>query len=100
MESILQELYFGNINPCERERVHAPEYAALTKKINEMDVHFKNKLSREEYDKLQEMLGLRADADLFEEAALFGYAFSIGALLMLDVFGHNQLGVSGTGGSD
>ena len=86
MESILQELYFGSINPCERERVHAPEYTALAKKIDEIDVHFKNMLSSEEYDKLQEMLNLRAEADLSEEAALFGYAFSIGALLMIDVF--------------
>ena len=90
MDSILRELYFGNINPCERERVHAPEYTALTKKIDEIDVHFKKLLSREEYDKLQEMLGLRADADLFEEAALFEYAFSTGALLMLDVFGYKK----------
>ena len=90
MGSILQELYFGNINPCERERIRDPEHTALTKKIDEIDAHFKNKLSREEYDKLQEMLNLRAEADLFEEVALFGYAFSTGALLMIDVFGYSR----------
>ena len=95
MKSMLQELYFGNINPCERKRAHDPEYTALAKKIDEIDVHFKNLLSREEYDKLQEMLNLRAEADLFEEAAFFGYAFSTGALLMLDVFGYSRQSETG-----
>lgn len=95
MGSMLQELYFGNVNPCERERVRDRESIALAKKIDEIDVHFKNLLSREEYDKLQEMLNLQAEADLFEEAALFGYAFSTGALLMLDVFGYSRQSETG-----
>lgn len=88
-ESMLHEFYFG-INPCERKRVRDPEYTAICKKIDNLDLRFKNLLSAEEYAKLEEMQNLRAQASLFEEAQLFEYAFSIGALLMIDVFGFNR----------
>ena len=88
MKSMLQELYFGNIRPCERNRVRDPEYAALTKKISDIVVHFRDLLSPEEYAKFTEMRDLQADADLFDEVQLFEYAFSLGVLLMLDVFGY------------
>ena len=90
MESILQELYFGNVTPCERKRVNDPEYVELTKKIDNIVVHFEELLSPEEYAKLMEILELRAEASIFEEAELFEYAFSTGALLMIDVFGYSQ----------
>ena len=90
MESILQELYFGNVKPCERERVRDPEYATLTKKIDDIVVHFRDLLSPEEYAKFTEMRDLRAQADLFEEVQLFEHAFCLGVLLMIDVFGYSQ----------
>ena len=87
---MLQELYFGNVTPCDRKRVRDPEYVELTKKIDNIVVHFEELLSPEEYAKLIEILELRAEASIFEEAELFEYAFSLGTLLMLDVFGHSQ----------
>ena len=95
MESILQELYFGNVTPCERNRVRDPEYVALTKKIDNIVVHFKELLSPEEYAKLMEILELRAEASIFEEAELFEYAFCLGTLLMIDVFGHSRQSETG-----
>ena len=90
MESILQELYFGNVRPCERERVHDPEYVALIKKIDSIVVYFGDLLSPEEYAKFTEMRELQAQVNLLEEVQLFEYAFCTGALMMLDVFGHSQ----------
>ena len=91
MESILNELYFGNIRPCERNRVRDREYAGLTKKISDIVVHFRELLSPEEYAKFTEMRDLQAQSNLFEEVQLFEYAFSLGALLMIDVFGHKGM---------
>ena len=91
MESILQELYFGNIRPCERNRVRDPEYVALTKKISDLVAHFRDLLSPEEFAKFTEIRELQADAGLFEEVQLFEYAFSLGALLMIDVFNHKGI---------
>ena len=90
MGSILQELYFGNVSPWERKRVNDPKYAELTKKYDDIEMHFKVLLSPEEYAKLEEMQNLRAQADIFEEVQLFEYAFCTGALLMIDVFGHRR----------
>ena len=90
MESILQELYFGNVTPCERKRVRDPEYVEITKKIDNIVVHFEELLSPEEYAKLMEILELRAEASIFEEVQLFEHAFCLGVLLMIDVFGYSQ----------
>ena len=88
MESILRELYFGNVRPCERERVRDPEYVTLIKRIDSIIMYFGDLLSPEGYAKFTEMRELQAQVDLLEEVELFEYAFCAGALLMIDVFGH------------
>ena len=95
MKSMLHELYFGNIRPCERNRVRDGEYVRLTKKISDIVVHFRDLLSPEEYAKFTEMRDLQADAGLFEEVQLFEYAFCLGTLLMIDVFGHSRQSETG-----
>lgn len=87
---MLHELYFGNVSPWERERIRTPEYAALTKKIDDIAMHFKDLLSFEEYEKFEEMQDLRVQADIAEELELFEYAFCTGALLMMEVFGYRE----------
>ena len=85
-ESMLHDLYSGNFSPWERERIRTREYRTITKKIADMDEHFKNLLSPEEYAKLAEMQDLQAEIELMEDAELFEYAFCAGTRLMIDVF--------------
>ncbi len=85
-ESMLHDLYFGRIIPWERPRVRTPEYKEISTKIIDMEQHFRNLLSPEEYAKLEELQKLRWQAETIEDANLFAYAFSTGALMMIDVF--------------
>ena len=87
-ESVLHELYFGNISPCERERIHTRAYRVLTEKIETMEKDFKNLLSPEAYEKFQNIQTAQAQAGTMEELDLFEYAFCTGALLMMDILGY------------
>ena len=46
-ESMIRELYYGNVSPWERRRVYSPERIALADKIDDIVQHFKNLLSPE-----------------------------------------------------
>ena len=89
-ESTLHDLYFGRISPWERERVHTREYRELTQKMVGIAAHFKNLLSAEEYARFEEMQNLRAQTDIINDVTLFEYAFRLGALMMIDVFGFRE----------
>ena len=79
-ESMIRELYYGNVSPWERRRVYSPERIALADKIDDIVQHFKNLLSPEEYKKFEEMQDLQAQAGAIQEVELFEYAFCTGVL--------------------
>ncbi len=85
-ESMIHDLYFGRIRPWERERIRTREYSTTIKKIADIDEHFKDLLSPEEYAKFTEMQNLQAEIDLMEDVELFEYSFCAGARLMIDIF--------------
>ncbi|MCI8844254.1 MAG: hypothetical protein HFF08_09105 [Oscillospiraceae bacterium] len=64
------------------------EYKELTRKIIDIWEYLKDRLSPEDYIKLEEMQNLRAQADTIDSTDLFAYAFRTGALMMIDIFGY------------
>lgn len=85
-ESILDDLYYGRISPWERRRVRTHEFKEISSQIIAIEEHFRNLLPAEEFEKLEELQELRGQADAIESENLFGYAFSTGALMMIDIF--------------
>jgi len=81
------DLYFGNLVPWERGRSKDPAYTPITRKISDIKVHFEELLSSEEYKKFEEMEDLQAEAGTIEDINLFEYGFSMGVLMMIEVFG-------------
>lgn len=90
-ESLVRELYYGNLSPWERKRVYSPEHTALTTKVDDIVEHFKSLLSPEEYKKFAEMQELQSQIDTDDAADLFEHAFCLGVLLMIDIFGYNDM---------
>ena len=90
-ESIVRELYYGNISPWERKRVYTPEHTALTDKIDGIAEHFKNLMSLQEYKKFAEMQELAAQVDADDVVDIFEHAFCLGVLLMIDIFGYDGI---------
>ncbi|MCI8879444.1 hypothetical protein D3Z52_18020 [Clostridiaceae bacterium] len=90
-ESMVRELYYGNISPWERKRAYPPERIALTDKIDDIVQHFKNLLSPEEYKKFAEMQELESQVDVEDAVDLFEHAFCMGVRLMIDIFGYTEI---------
>ncbi len=90
-ESMVRELYYGNLSPWERKRVYNPERTALNDKINGIVEHFKNLLSPEEYKKFAEMQELESQVDVEDAVDLFEHAFCMGVRLMIDIFGYTEI---------
>ena len=89
-ESILNDLYYGRINPWERPCVCTHEFKEISKKIIGIEGYFRNLLSPEEFARLEELLELRGQAESIEIANVFEYAFRTGALMMIDVFCYEE----------
>lgn len=85
-ESTLDDLYYGRIDPGENLCVHTREFREISKQIVAIEEHFRNLLSPGEFEKFEELQRLRGQAEIIENANLFGYAFSTGALMMIDIF--------------
>ena len=90
-ESMVRELYYGNISPWERKRAYPPERIALTDKIDDIVQHFKNLLSPEEYKKFAEMQEMESQVDVEHAVDLFEHAFCMGVRLMIDIFGYTEI---------
>lgn len=89
-KSFMYDLYFGNLIPWERERAQDPAYTPLTRRTSDIKVHFQKSLSPEDYKKFEEMENLQSQSGTIEEVDLFEYAFCMGVLMMIDVFGFKE----------
>ena len=86
MKSILERLYDGEIFPNERIRPHCPEYKAAAKKFHEEVERWEKKLSKEDYEKLEDMQGLLCEEHDYELKAAFVYGFRLGAIIMTEIY--------------
>lgn len=85
VKSILEELFDGTIYPDELIISKDPEYRPLNQKIsNAMNV-WRDKLSKEDYLSLEELMDLRSQVDSMHSASSFMYGFKLGAIIMMEV---------------
>ena len=83
---ILEDLYFGRISPWERLCPKSGEYKEISGKIGKVRDSFEKNLSAEGSEQFEKLQDLLCDAGEIEDISLFEHAFSLGALMMLDVF--------------
>lgn len=86
MKSFMYNLYFGHLIPWERRQTQDPDYTLINRKISDIKVYFHNKLSSEDYEKMEEMGNLREETSAIEDVDAFSYGVCMGALLMMEVF--------------
>lgn len=88
MASILDELYYGNLHPCEDIQVDTAEYRALTREqtrryeelcqqLEELDPQLRRSLDR--------FLDGIGGPEALREAAVFRWGFRLGAAVALDL---------------
>lgn len=84
--SIIEELYNDNLYPSARIVSKDPNYRATVGKINDLMAEWKVKLTKEDYDKLIDLLDFHHSMHDMDTAASFSYGFKLGASIMLEVF--------------
>jgi len=90
MKSFMHDLYYGRLIPWERGRAQDPDYTPINRKISDIKVYFRDKLSSEDYEKIEEMWNLRAESNSIEDVDAFSYGVCMGALLMMEVFNFRE----------
>lgn len=85
MKSILEELFDGNVNPVELIIPKNPEYRPLNRKISDAILMWRDKLSENDFQELEELLDLRSQADSMYAEASFMYGFKLASWIMIEV---------------
>jgi len=92
MDSILKELFNGEIFPAEHTApVDQKNRKTVCQIFDIMDLLHKQ-LSPEQYKKLEDLMDLNADNSYTENYQMFSYGFNLGALLIIEIFtGKNDM---------
>lgn len=85
-KSILHDLYFGRLVPWEWDHTQAPGYTTLAEKVSQIGDYFEDRLSSEEYEKLEKLQDLEAELGEIANEDFFQYGLCMGILIMTEVF--------------
>jgi len=91
MNSIIDDLYLGNINPGEFTRIKHAEYRRLQKKLAGLEERLTESLPPEQKKLFEEFVDADCSASDIEVRARFADGFRLGAKLMLDVLAGVEL---------
>lgn len=86
MKNVVEELYYGNLNPEEQIVPTDPEYRAMNRKITELIEKAKERFSESDFAALEEILDLNGESNSILASASFVQGFRMGALVMVEVF--------------
>ncbi|MGG4106965.1 DUF6809 family protein [Paenibacillus lautus] len=86
MNSILEQLYFGEIRPEEVIVPKNPEYRSLNNKISNSKEQLKMKLSENDMELVEETFDLLGISSSIYSTEVFIYGFKMGALMFSEVF--------------
>ena len=83
---VLDDLYCGNIYPAEQVVPHEKEYRKLHRHTGELLTELEEKLSKEQMELVNQFHTHVIDVHCMELEAHFQYGFSLGLMLMKEVY--------------
>lgn len=86
MPTILESLYYGNLNPNETLAPQDPHYRHLSRQISAATDEWRNKLSSEEFAELEVLLDLYQERQGMDMAEAFSQGFKMGAGMVFEVY--------------
>ncbi|WP_440109567.1 DUF6809 family protein [Paenibacillus sp. QZ-Y1] len=86
MGSIIEEIYYGNLRPEESIVPQDAEYRELNKKVTVYIETLQSKLSKNDFEDLEQMMDLIDQVHSLYSAACFVQGFKTGAMIMAEVF--------------
>jgi len=92
--SIMEALFSGRIVPWERRVPMTTESRKIADKIENEKRYFMEKMSLDDYQRLETLEDLYAEAAFEEETDTYSHGFTLGALLMQEVMEKKQAMIS------
>lgn len=86
-KSILEALYYGEINTGERFVAHSTESKELGRKIEAEKRYFIVKMSLDDVQRFEALEALYIQSGEEGRIALFSHGFKLGALIMMEILG-------------
>ncbi len=83
--SIIKDLYFGNIAPCDLFVKKGSEYQQISNQLVELEDAFLEKLNDSEKSLYEQIWDCRGQQECILEEDLFSEGFRLGARLMLEI---------------
>ena len=88
MFSVLEELYYGNLNPCERTMADTEKENAFRKlqhRLTPVEKQLETDLSEQQLMQFHAFCNIQSELTRMEQESLFISAFRLGARLMTEV---------------
>ena len=82
---MLNELWNGNIVPCEKSFFDDPDYRKTANSLYDIDERLRKTLNPEQAELLTSMQDVGCEQSAIAERDMFFYAFCLGARMILDV---------------
>ncbi len=86
MESILEELYYGNIHPASRDVSQNEEYANIVKLIQQNEKALSAGLNEEQKELLEKLSTALSEQSSMNELSAFKAGFKLGLRLAAEAF--------------
>ena len=82
---ILDELWYGNISPCERDIKRSSDYADVLERIVQLETELHARLNDEEKEILEKFVNCTNEMCCISEREMFVRGFTLGIKLILEV---------------
>ena len=83
--SVLEDLWYGNISPCERDIKRSSDYADALERIVQIEADLHARLNDEEKEHLERFVDCLNEMCCISEREMFVRGFTLGAKLILEV---------------
>lgn len=83
--SIIEDLWYGNISPCERDIKRSSDYANVLERIVQLEADLHARLNDEEKEILERFVNCTNEMCCISEREMFVRGFMLGAKLILEV---------------
>ncbi len=87
--SVIDDLWYGRLDPHGLKEYQSEEYLRLLRETYQPRAEFEKSLTEEQKNALMELDDLSGNLSGIAEAAIFRYAFKLGARMMLEMLSEN-----------
>ena len=83
--SIIEDLWYGNISPCERDIKRSSDYANVLERIVQLEADLHARLNDEEKEILEKFVNCTNEMCCISEREMFVRGFTLGIKLIIEV---------------